>query len=123
MSEFKNAKDFYESLETNINFTKLTSAGISTDYNNIFEFADAYYNAQMQANQVDESVNTLPIDSVMPRFSVSLVYQNVKSTMLRTLILNAKDKANAMLESIEYFKEETDGMGLLLNTVIELNDV
>jgi len=66
---------------------------------------------------------TLPIQCVMPRFSVSLVYQNVKSVMLRTLILNAKDKANALLETIEYFKEETDGMGLMLKAVTEINEV
>jgi len=77
---------------------------------------------QKQANDVDTEQKALHIDSVMPRFSVSLVYQNVKSIMLRTLILNAKDKANALLETIEYFKEETDGMGLVLKAVIELNE-
>jgi hypothetical protein len=65
---------------------------------------------------------TSPIDSVMPRFSVSLVYKNVKSIMLRTLILSAKDEANAMLETIEYFKKETDGMGLVLKAITELNE-
>ena len=60
--------------------------------------------------------------AVMPRFSVSLVYQNTKSIMLRTLILNAEDEANALLESMEYFKKETDGMGLVLKTVIRINE-
>jgi len=73
-------------------------------------------------NGVNTEKEALHIDSVMPRFSVSLVYQNVKSIMLRTLILNAKDKANALLETIQYFKEETDGMGLVLKAVIELNE-
>ena len=59
---------------------------------------------------------------VMPRFSVSLVYQNTKSIMLRTLILNAVDEANALLESMEYFKKETDGMGLVLKTVTRINE-
>ena len=60
--------------------------------------------------------------AVMPRFSVSLVYQNTKSIMLRTLILNAVDEANALLESMEYFKKETDGMGLVLKTVTRINE-
>lgn len=60
--------------------------------------------------------------AVMPRFSVSLVYQNTKSIMLRTLILNAVDEANALLESMEYFKKETDGMGLVLKAVIRINE-
>ena len=60
--------------------------------------------------------------AVMPRFSVSLVYQNTKSIMLRTMILNAVDEANALLESMEYFKKETDGMGLVLKAVIRINE-
>ena len=60
--------------------------------------------------------------AVMPRFSVSLVYQNTKSIMLRTLILNAVDEANALLESMEYFKKETDGMGLVLKAIIRINE-
>ena len=59
---------------------------------------------------------------VMSRFSVSLVYQNVKSIMLRTLILNATDKANALLETMEYFKKETEGMGLVLKAVTRINE-
>ena len=58
----------------------------------------------------------------MPRFSVSLVYQNVKSIMLRTLILNAIDEANALIETMEYFKKETDGMGLVLKAVTRINE-
>lgn len=58
----------------------------------------------------------------MPRFSVSLVYQNATNIMLRCLILNAKDKSNALVESMEHFAKEADGMGLVLKTVIELNE-
>ena len=61
--------------------------------------------------------------AVMPRFSVSLVYQNVKSIMLRTLILNATDEANALMETMDYFKKETDGMGLVLKAVTRINEV
>ena len=60
--------------------------------------------------------------AVMPRFSVSLVYQNVKNIMLRTLILNATDEANALLETMDYFKKEADGMGLVLKAVTRINE-
>lgn len=95
---------------------------------NIEEFKDNWIRDKIghevleKANDVDTEKEALHIDSVMPRFSVSLVYQNVKSIMLRTLILNAKDEANALLETIEYFKKETDGMGLVLKAIIELNE-
>ena len=78
--------------------------------------------AMKQANGVNTEKEALHIDSVMPHFSVSLVYRNIKSIMLRALILNAKDEANALVETIEYFKKETDGMGLVLKAVIELNE-
>ena len=74
------------------------------------------------ANDTKKDQNTLPIDDIMPRFSISLVYQNIESIMLRTLILNAKDKANATLETIEYFKKETNSMGLVLKSATELNE-
>jgi len=59
---------------------------------------------------------------VMPRFSVSLVYQNTSNIMLRCLILRAKSKNEALGETIEYFEEETKGYGLVLKTVIQLNE-
>ena len=59
---------------------------------------------------------------VMPRFSVSLVYQNTSSIMLRCLILRAKSKNEALGETIEYFEEETKGYRLVLKTVIQLNE-
>ena len=59
----------------------------------------------------------------IPRFSVSLVYQNTTNIMLRTLILTSKDKANALLDTIEYFKKETDGMGLVLKAATQINEV
>jgi len=62
------------------------------------------------------------IANVIPRFSVSLVYQNMTNIMLRTLILTSKDEANALLDTIEYFKKETDGMGLVLKAVTQIND-
>ena len=77
---------------------------------------------QNQANGVNTESQALHIDSVMPRFSVSLVYQNVTNIMLRCLILNAKDKSNALIEAMEHFEKEAEGMGLVLKTVIELNE-
>lgn len=73
-------------------------------------------------NGVDTEKEALHIDSVMPRFSVSLVYQNAINIMLRCLILNAKDKSNALVEAMEHFAKEAEGMGLVLKTVIELNE-
>jgi len=59
---------------------------------------------------------------VMPRFSVSLVYQNTTNIMLRCLILRAKSKNEALGETIEYYEDETKGYGLVLKTVIQLNE-
>lgn len=59
---------------------------------------------------------------VMPRFSVSLVYQNTSNIMLRCLILRAKSKNEALGETIEYYEDETKGYGLMLKTVIQLNE-
>ena len=59
---------------------------------------------------------------VMPRFSVSLVYQNTSNIMLRCLILRAKSKNEALGETIEYYEDETKGYGLVLKTVIQLNE-
>ena len=75
----------------------------------------------------DENLNTgktanSDLGAVMPRFSVSLVYQDVKSIMLRTLILKATDEANALLETMDYFKKESDGMGLVLKAVTRINE-
>lgn len=36
------AKEFYENLENKKDFTKLTSTGISSNYENVFEFAESY---------------------------------------------------------------------------------
>ena len=73
-------------------------------------------------NLNEEENSALNKGAVMPSFSVSLVYQNVKSIMLRTLILNATDEANALLKTMDYFKKETDGMGLVLKAVIRINE-
>ena len=77
---------------------------------------------EVSTNEAENSA--LNKGAVMPRFSVSLVYQNAKSIMLRTLILNATDEANALLETMDYFKnkKETDGMGLLLKAVTRINE-
>jgi len=113
--------DKFEAYETEATFTrgnKMTTQVVAMDDVRTV-VADI---AEELANGVNTEKEALHIDSVMPRFSVSLVYQNIKSIMLRTLILNAKDEANALVETIEYFKKETDGMGLVLKAVIELNE-
>lgn len=73
-------------------------------------------------NLQNAETQALNIPVVMPRFSVSLVYENTSNIMLRCLILRAKSKNEALGETIEYFEEETKGYGLLLKTVIQLNE-
>lgn len=49
-------------------FTKLTSTGISSNYQNVFAFAEDYFEARMQANgQLDNHEQALPINSVTHR--------------------------------------------------------
>ena len=73
-------------------------------------------------NSNNAETQALNIPVVMPRFSVSLVYQNTSSIMLICLILRAKSKNEALGETIEYFEEETKDYGLVLKTVIQLNE-
>ena len=67
----------------------------------------------------DELLN---LCSVTPRFSVSLVYQNPKANMLRTLVTDANSKEEALGIAIRYFEKETDGFGLILKSVTHLNE-
>ena len=60
--------------------------------------------------------------SVTPRFSVSLVYQDQNTNMLRTLVLDAKSKHEALGKTIEYFEKETKGLALVLKAVTHLNE-
>lgn len=59
---------------------------------------------------------------LMPRFSVSLVFQNNTTNKLRVLILRAVNKHAALGEAIEHYKEDARGYALILKTVIELNE-
>ncbi len=68
MSELK-AEDFYNEIKEFVDkpqFTKLTSTGISSDYKSVFEFAEAYYDARIEANGVTtgEKQCNLPVVSV-----------------------------------------------------------
>ena len=54
MSDLK-AQDYYNDMKEIVDvpdFTKLTSTGISPDYESIFDFAEAYFDARMEANGV-----------------------------------------------------------------------
>lgn len=57
------------------------------------------------------------------RFSVSLVYQNSVSNMLRTLVTDANSKEEALGIAIKYFDKETNGYGLILKSVSNLNKI
>ena len=92
--------------------------------NKLTEALDVVLNEvkKLEVNMNENENSALNKSAVMPRFSVSLVYQNVKSIMLRTLILNATDEANALLETMDYFKKEADGMGLVLKAITRINE-
>ena len=68
----------------------------------------------------EEQGQKLPIHNVTPRFFVSLVYQNSRANMLRTLITDAKSKDEALGKAIKYFNKETDGYGLILKAVTDI---
>ena len=89
---------------------------ILLDVNNLKEFMGFKVNGNFASPNT-----TLPIQNSIPRFSVSLVYQNTTANMLRCLILNAENKHAALGEAIEFFEDETKGHALILKTVIELN--
>ena len=80
-------------------------------------------NLEGREHNYNEAVTELlNLYGVTPRFSVSLVYQNPKANMLRTLVTDASSKEEALGIAIEYLKEETDGFGLILKSVIHLNE-
>lgn len=54
------------------------------------------------------------------RFSVSLVYQDYKTSMLRALITNATSQEEALGIAITYFEAETKGLALALKCVIKI---
>ena len=57
MSELK-AKDYYNEMKEIVdvpNFLKLTSTGINTDYESIFDFAEDYFKERMKANDANTS--------------------------------------------------------------------
>tara|TARA_R110002073_G_scaffold307700_1_gene477435 strand:+ start:287 stop:562 length:276 start_codon:yes stop_codon:yes gene_type:complete len=84
---------------------------------------DLLLKMQTGENCIGETANKLlDLYSVTPRFSVSLVYQNQTANMLRTLVTEANSKEEALGKAIQYFNKETDGFGLILKSVIHLNE-
>lgn len=67
--------------------------------------------------------NNEVLDLVIPRFSISLVYQNAVNNMLRVLITDANNEQEAMGIALEHFEDEAKGYSLILKTVIKLNEV
>ncbi len=45
----KEVEQFYNDLEERKSFCKLTSTGISNDFKNVFEFAEAYHQSRVNA--------------------------------------------------------------------------
>ena len=70
MSELK-AEDYYNEVKEfveNPHFTKLTGTGIATDYKSIFEFAEAYFDARMEANDANTSKEECTLHNVSESF-------------------------------------------------------
>lgn len=67
--------------------------------------------------------NNIALGDVIPRFSVSLVYQNAKETMLRVIITNAENEDEALGKALNHFDGEVKDMGLMMKTIIKLNEV
>ena len=96
------------------------------DLNNLVADSDAKRSRIIDLEDELEALKqgqTLPIDSVTPRFSASLVYESHEAQVLKVLILNASCKHSALGEAMEYFENETKGFALILKIVIELNEV
>jgi hypothetical protein len=54
-----NAKEFYESLKNSMGFTKLTSTGINTDYEKVFEFAELYFSRKAKEKYTLKQIKDL----------------------------------------------------------------
>ena len=85
-------------------------------------FDDKLYDRDLEeyCTYLEEKLS-LDIPPVIPRFSVSLVYQNAKETMLRVLITDADNEYEALGKSINYFDKEVKDMVLLMKTIIHIN--
>jgi predicted translin family RNA/ssDNA-binding protein len=87
---------------------------------NIFTIASRMQKGEITPEQAKEEL--LVLFRVTPRFSVSLVYQNQTSNMLRTLVTEASSKEEALGKAIQYFHKEANGFGLILKSVTHLNE-
>lgn len=67
MSELT-AESYYKEMKEIVdvpNFTKLTNTGISTDYESIFDFAESYFDARIEANEAAKEQETaLPLKRI-----------------------------------------------------------
>lgn len=88
----------------------------------IIEKIRDYYDDNESEKREGLANDLLNLFSVTPRFSVSLVYQNPKANMLRTLVTDANSKEEALGIAIKYFEKESDGYGLILKSVTHLNE-
>lgn len=79
MSELK-AQDYYNEMKEIVevpDFTKLTSTGIDPDYESIFDFAEAYYDARIEANGATTGEKQCILPVVSESFLKSLVVENI----------------------------------------------
>ena len=54
-------KEHYDNIEENIDFTKLTNTGISTDYDAVFKFSESYLNEYVNwKRNVNINVDSYP---------------------------------------------------------------
>jgi hypothetical protein len=94
----------------------IKETGLSSTIPNYIN-SDGYYSQ----DYVEWLENKLVLPHIIPQFSVSLVYQDQNTNMLRTLVLESKSKYEALGKAIEYFEKETKGLALVLKAVTDLS--
>ena len=90
----KTAKEFYNDTEYPKAFTKLTSTGISDNFENVFEFAEAYANSALQeAEKYKQSLikRTESMEEFGEDFFGNDDFQDGNSTALKNMRVHIND--------------------------------
>jgi hypothetical protein len=96
MSELT-AEDFYNEIKEFVDkpqFTKLTSTGISSDYKSVFEFAEAYYDARIKANESNTSCEQ------------NALLADVRKSFTADFIISELEDCDHLDDAIMRFKEQ-----------------
>ncbi len=87
-----NAEDFYNSLEEKASFTKLTGTGISSNYKNVFEFAESYVNQKKATIQkhIDSYSESIELNKTMLKLPFPISgrpHEEIKEEQVTLLVL------------------------------------